>query len=301
MAFATCIWPRRVAASRGGRLLPLLLACIIAAQAAPPRRVVSLVPSLTESTAALGAGALLVGRSRYCLRPAWVRRLPEVGGYVDPSWEAILGLTPDLLLLTPESRESARRARALGIPVLSLGQNRLEEVLGGLEELGSALGRAQRGRQLADSLRQGMAALRHRAALRKGPRPRVLLVADRPPLAGPPRDLWVIGRGSWLSDVLEAMGAVNAAGALAPAQPMLSREGLAALDPDWIVELWPGPPAGRSLRQLEDDWQAFPELGAVRAGQVRSLGNDALLLPGPRLLEAAQVLESLLYPAASRQ
>ncbi len=278
-------------------LLFLFLLAATVAAGKIPTRVVSLVPSLSEGVVALGGQSQLVGRSRYCVHPSSLRRLPEVGGYLDPSWEAIAALRPDLLLLTPESVQSAERARKLGIPVLSVGQNHLEEILDGVGVLGRALGREARARQLEDSLRHGLDALRRRAAGRKGKAPRVLLVADRPPLPGPPRDLWVIGQGSWLSEVLELLGARNAAQGLAAGQPMLSREGLAALDPDWIVELWPEEGPGRALAELQRDWQAFPELQALRRGQVRSLGRDALLVPGPRLLEAARILEDLLFPA----
>jgi iron complex transport system substrate-binding protein len=60
-------------------------------------RVVSLSPSTTETMFAIGAGASLVGRSRYCDYPPEVTKLPQVGGYVDPSFEAILALRPDLV------------------------------------------------------------------------------------------------------------------------------------------------------------------------------------------------------------
>lgn len=282
--------------ARGVLLSLLLLAG--AAAAAAPKRVVSLVPSLTETVAALGAGDRLVGRSRYCLHPTSVRTLPEVGGYLDPSWERIVALKPDLVLLTPESRETERRLRSLGLPVLALPQNRLEEALDGMVALGRALGLPERGRALADSLRRGIDALGRAARAARADAPRVLVVADRLPEPGPPRDLWVIGRGSWLSDLLEALGARNAAADVGPAQPLVSREGVLALDPDWILELWPVPPAGRSARDLEGDWRAWPELHAVRADRVRALTQDCLSLPGPRLLEAARLLDRTLAPAA---
>ena len=273
-----------------------LAACLRAAgPAAAPRRVVSLVPSLSETAAALGAEEQLVGRSRYCRHPPSLLRLPELGGYLDPAWERLLALEPDLVLLTPESRDTRRRLEQLGLPVLALPQNRLEEALRGIPALGRALGRARRGEELEDSLRRALKPLR--GALRPsrgGSGPSVLLVADRSPEPGAPRDLWVIGRGSWLADLLEWLGARNAAEGLAPAQPMLSREGLQQLDPDWIIELWPQPPAGRSLSALEADWRTWPELRAVAAGRVRALSDDCLVLPGPRLARAAELLRATL-------
>ncbi len=281
---------------RVGRGLSLVLALLLglarATPAAPPRRVVSLVPSLTETAAALGASAQLVGRSRYCLHPAALRRLPDVGGYLDPAWEALLGLRPDLVLLTPQSRETSRRLRELRVPVLEIPQDRLPEIWSGMEILAAALGRPGRGVRLADSLRAELRALGRRPA---GPAPRVLLVAGRSPEAGPPRDLWVIGRGSWLNDLLEALGARNAVADLRPSLPALSREGLLALQADWIIELWPSSsPSPRSAAALERDWQAWPELHAVARRQVRVLLDDRLIVPGPRLVEGARRLDAVL-------
>ncbi|MFA7329731.1 MAG: helical backbone metal receptor [Candidatus Delongbacteria bacterium] len=290
---------------RAGRglllLIGLLLGLAPVVRAAAPRRVVSLVPSLTETAAALGASAQLVGRSRYCLHPAALRRLPDVGGYLDPAWEALLGLRPDLVLLTPQSRETSRRLRQLRVPVLEISQDRLPEIWAGMETLAAALGHPGRGARLADSLRAELRALGRRPA---GPAPgvpprvppRVLLVAGRSPEAGPPRDLWVIGRGSWLNDLLEALGARNAVADLRPSLPALSREGLLALQADWIIELWPsGSPPPRSAAALERDWLAWPELNAVARGQVRVLLDDRLIVPGPRLVEGARRLDELLH------
>jgi len=276
--------------------LLVLLAGPAASSAAPgparPSRVLSLVPSLTETAFALGAGEQMAGRSRYCLQPAAARRLPEVGGYLDPSWEALVALKPDLVLLTPQSAATAERLRGLGVPSQSIAQDRLEQILAGMEQLALALGRPGQGRRLADSLARGLDALR--PARSPAQRPRVLLVAGRSPEAGAPRDIWAIGRGSWLSDLLDLLGAVNVVGDLRPGLPALSREGVAALRPDWIVELWPSSGLPRTPSALAADWRAWPELEAVRRGRVRVLADERLLVPGPRLVEGARLLRDAL-------
>jgi iron complex transport system substrate-binding protein len=63
----------------------------------PAARIVSLSPSTTETLFVIGAGNRVVGRSRYCDWPPEVLKLPQIGGYVDPSFEAILALRPDLV------------------------------------------------------------------------------------------------------------------------------------------------------------------------------------------------------------
>ncbi|MDZ4076292.1 MAG: helical backbone metal receptor, partial [Hylemonella sp.] len=84
--------------------------------ARPPQRIVSLLPSLTETVCALGECQRLVGRDRYSNHPASVRPLPQVGGGLDPSIEAIVALKPDLVLLATSSR-AAQRLQSLGLTV----------------------------------------------------------------------------------------------------------------------------------------------------------------------------------------
>ena len=80
----------------------------------PPQRVVSLLPSLTETTCAIGACARLIGVDRYSNFPPQVQKLPQVGGGLDPNIEAIVALKPDVVLMATSSR-AADRLRALGV------------------------------------------------------------------------------------------------------------------------------------------------------------------------------------------
>lgn len=264
---------------------------------AVPRRVVSLAPSLTELVFALGAGEVLVGRSRYCLHPDQVLALPDVGGYLDIGWESLLALEPDLVLLTPEHEEARQRLEGFGVPALAVPQNRVDEILEGCRAVGAALGRESAGRRLAQELDAALADARSRALERGAPRPAVLLIAGREPGPGPPRGLWAIGRGSWLSELLAAVGAENAVDDPRPALPGYSREVLLALDPDWILELAVSPDPGRTLVERRDDWLGVGGLGAASSGRVALLDSDALVVPGARLPEALHVLEETLWGA----
>lgn len=284
-----------------GRLAGLALAALLVgarpapATPEPPQRVVSLAPSLTELVYALDAGERLVGRSRYCLHPDAARQLPEVGGYLDVGWESLLALRPDLVLLTPEHLDGIARLEALGVPTLAVPQDRLADLLAGCRIVGDALGRSAEGLALAAALEDSLAACRERARLRGVRPPRVLWIAGREPGAGAPRGLWAIGRGSWLSGLLEAVGAVNAIDDDRPALPGFSREILLTLDPDWILELAVSPDPGRDLAQRRADWALLGGLSAVAAGQVALLESDALVVPGVRLPEALRRLETTLW------
>ena len=127
-------WCRRLGLRAGTALVSMLLLLGAAARAgdeivddagqrtrldAAPARVVSLLPSLTETVCALGACERLVGVDRYSNWPASVQKLPQLGGGLDPNIEAVVAARPDVVLIGTSSR-AAVRLRALGLKVVAL-------------------------------------------------------------------------------------------------------------------------------------------------------------------------------------
>jgi len=108
--------------------------------AAPPQRIVSLLPSLTETVCELGQCPRLVGVDRYSNWPASVASLPRVGGGLDPSIEAVVALKPDLVLLATSTRAAAR-LEALGIKVVALEPRNMADVRRVLAQVGRASGK----------------------------------------------------------------------------------------------------------------------------------------------------------------
>ncbi len=142
------------------------------APAGEVRRVVTLAPSLTDLVLALGAGERLVGVSRFDERPE-VASLPRVGGFVDPSVEAVLALHPDLVLVQPGpgNRRAVEAMAELGAPVLLLPLDTVADVLAAERAVGKALGRTEEGERLARRLETARAEVRGRASGRNaGPR-----------------------------------------------------------------------------------------------------------------------------------
>lgn len=110
--------------------------------AAPPRRIVSLVPSTTESVCAFGAGERLVGCTRYCVEPAAALvGIARIGGTKNPKREAIAALTPDLVLANAEENRAEDLAwLAARVPVLAQTPRTVAEAATALGELAAALG-----------------------------------------------------------------------------------------------------------------------------------------------------------------
>src|SRR6516225_5241643 len=87
----------------------------------PPQRIVSLVPSWTETLFALGLGHAVVGVTRYCVEPAATSTLPKIGGTKNPDIKAIVELSPDLVIANAEEnrREDIEEIRAARVQVFT--------------------------------------------------------------------------------------------------------------------------------------------------------------------------------------
>ncbi len=267
------------------------------AQTTNAQRIVSLAPSITETLFTVGCGKRVAGATRYCNYPAAAKRIPRVGGYIDPSYERIAGLKPDLVvaLRGPEHKRVRAYLQRMRLPMLSVDHESLAGIVTSLEQLGRACGAPARGEQLA---REARARLRKVAQhIRNRKRPRVLIVFGRATVAGPMREVYVAGRKGLYDDVLRRAGGTNAFPRDVPAYPKLSAEGIAALDPDLIVELAPElERKGVTHAQLLDSWRTIPSLRAVKNNAVHILPGAYGEVPGPRFVDLVVHLSGLLHP-----
>jgi len=246
-----------------------------------PRRVVSLAPSLTDTVVAMGLAGRLVGVTRHDDAPE-VAAVARVGGFLDPSAEAVVALRPDLLLWMTDAGAYAavRRIASLGVPVRALPVESLADALRAARLVGAALGEPEAGERLAARMEEALAAARTRTDGRR--RVRVLFVVGREPLV-------VAGPGSYPDELLRALGAENA---VAEGRPWshFPLERAVALDPELVIDAAANEPPS-TVRRLD----AIP---AVRRGAARRLANDDTLRPGPRLLRALPELEAALRAAS---
>jgi iron complex transport system substrate-binding protein len=266
-----------------------------AADAPVPRRIVSLAPSLTETLFALGLGDRVVGVTRYCAHPSEVADLPKVGGHLDPNFEAIVSLEPDLVVAIPSSHENRLRLESLGIRVLEVDQHDVEAVLESVSSVADACGVSDRGSALRAELEDQLA--RVASAVEGARRPRAVVVVGHQAGEGAVRSVWAAGPDTFYEGVLKIAGGVNAVGRGVARYPELSREGLASLDPDVVLDVI----AGLEERNLDPDdvraeWMHLSELRAAREDRIFVLAGDQMVVPGPRLPEMVEAVARALHP-----
>jgi iron complex transport system substrate-binding protein len=248
--------------------------------AAFPSRIISLAPSITETLFALGAGDKVVGVTNFCLYPPAVRSLPRVGGYTDPSYESILSLRPDFVVLLQEHEPVAGFLKANGIRYLTIDNHDIAGIVASIDTLGAICGV----RHAADSLSSLLQSRFCRKPAFTGVLPRVLISVGRETLgSGSVDQIWVAGRDAIYSEVLDAAVARNAMSGSRIPYPTLSAESIIRLAPDIIIEITSHMPSV-TCEAVQKDWGKLDMVPAVRDGLVFCLSDDYVTVPGPRIV-----------------
>ncbi len=261
-----------------------------AAHAAPPQRIVSTAPSVTETLFALGAGERVVGVTTFCRHPEAALVKPKIGGYTTPSLEAILALEPDLVIVG-DAGGLTRRLTALGVPTLEVQPVSLASINASIRAIGDRIGEPERGEALVARIAAQRAEVTRAVAGRS--RPRVLLLLGHS--SDPRASFFAAGPGSFLGEMLEAAGGVNVLAGVGTPYPRVSVEEVIGRDPDVILEVVSPPAeADQAAERARRLWSAYPSLRAVRRGAIRVVVDDTILQPGPRVGEKIAVLAAAL-------
>jgi iron complex transport system substrate-binding protein len=255
----------------------IALLCVLALQArATPHRIVTLLPSLTETVCVLGHCGDLVAVDDFSDWPPQIASLPRVGGLEDARIEKIVALKPDLVLLTASSRAGGR-LRALGVRVVTFEPKTAQDVHASLQEIGALLGESQAAGRVWRELDEGIsAASRSVPASRKGLR--VYFEVDSGPYAASEK--------SHVGELLARLGAANVVPGRLGSVPKLNPEFVVRADPQLIII---------SMRDAAEMRRrpGWDRIRAVRENHVCALDaaeENVVTRPGPRLAQAAQVL-----------
>lgn len=256
------------------------------AVAAPPRRIISLAPSVTEILFALEAGDRVVGVTSYCDFPAAAQAKEKIGDTLHPNLERIIALRPDLVIVTTASQleQLTRQLNQLQIPLYVTSARTVREVVASIRAVGEVTGATERATQLADEMERRIAAVEQR--VKDLPRPRVLYALQVAPLI-------TAGRNTFINDLINLAGGQSISGAEAADYPQFARETVIARAPEVIVA-----PAshGTELVRAEDLQRDFAVTPAVRNNRIVRVNPDWIDRPGPRLVEGLEQLAQGLHP-----
>lgn len=247
---------------------------------APPQRIVSLLPSLTETVCALQACARLVGVDRYSNWPASVKVLPQLGGLEDTQIERLMALKPDLVLVASSAR-AIDRLEALGLRVVVLEPRTLQDTERVIDQVARVLGDAAAGPALWQRLQARVAAAAARVPAALQGRKVYFEVASAP---------YAASESSFVGENLARLGMGNIVPASLGPFPKLNPEFIVRAQPDIVmataaaVAEMPGRPGWKGLRALRE----HQTCGFAPAAW------DTLVRAGPRLAEGAEFIADCL-------
>jgi iron complex transport system substrate-binding protein len=280
-----------------GLLIALAFPLALSASPPAPARIVSTAPSVTEILYALGLGPKVAGVTSYCRYPAEAASKPKVGTFLQPDYERVLALRPDLVLVIRNPAGVTARMRQLGLRAEELDQDSIAAALASIVRIGELTGHRPAGDRLAGRLKAELEEVRRRAR-EAGPPRSVLFLAGR--ASGTLQGMVGVGPGAFIDELLSIAGGTNVL-ARSPLQyPKVTLEAVLTLDPEVILDMGDyahaeGRP-GQSPARVLALWRKYPQLRAVRSNRVRVVGDDALVRPGPRMGQAARAMFKLIHP-----
>lgn len=269
----------------------LLLSFTAGAEIKYPERIISLSPSITEIVYELGAFDRLVGVSLYTDYPPEAESIPKVGGWINPSMEAILELNPDLVIILEDQQKIfGDKLANLGINLLSVDSNpSINHITNSIIEIGNAIGKQDQAIKLKGKIDSEINNIKSKT---KGVSDKkVLCVIGRNP--GTLNDIYVIGNSSYINEVITLAGGVNVI-QNKRLSVKITKEAIFSLDPDIIIEV----NHDRSLNKEDilNVWKSYDEIRAVRNNQVHIISSTNLLHPSQRVVASLKELLSIIQP-----
>jgi iron complex transport system substrate-binding protein len=276
-----------------------------------PERIVSLSPSNTELLFAVGAGDKVVGVTDYCNYPAELeakiaaKRITQVGGYWDPSVEAIFDLNPDLVFVSTVqctlktnncktncsrrcelTTKVANRLKNLGLYVLTLSPHSIDNVLGDILTVGNATGNSEKANALVETLKKRVA----------------IVVENSKALSHKPTvyfEIWnspyiSVNSKTWIGNIINLAGGTNVFGDAVTEWPIIEPEEIIKRNPDIMVfPVIPNVTRFWGSFEAVKKRQGWDKITAVKEGRLYEIPRDFVSRPGPRLVDALELLETI--------
>lgn len=267
-------------------------AAFVATQA-QPRRIISLVPNVTEILYAIGAGPQVVAVSNYDVEPPEVRSLPTVGALLDPDTEKIISLKPDLVITYGSQNDLQSQLKSANIPFFDYRHAGLDHIMVTMRALGARTGHVDQAAKVASAMQASIDAIKKRVAGK--PRPKTLLVFGREP--GSLRNIYASAGRGFLHDMLVVAGGQDVLQDIDKESAQISTEMILARAPDVIIELNAAPRLNDAdLKKVVDPWMTLSSVPAVKNKRVVILLGPGLTVPGPRVIDGIRKMEAALHP-----
>jgi iron complex transport system substrate-binding protein len=254
-----------------------------------PERIVSHVPSITETLFALGLGDKLVADSDYCDYPEAAKTKPKIGGYFTPNIEEIVAMKPDLVLTDGHVPELITKLDSLGIPLAVVDPKDINSLLTDIKILGNVTGSQKAAMELTGDIENRIDAVVD--AVNNASRPSVFYVFEATDTTKP----WTVGPGSFVDALISLAGGLNVAATASAPWIQFNMEELVKSNPDIILvdsHMGTAVISPEELRKLPG-WQ---DVNAVKENRIYIIDGDLVNRSGPRIIQGLEQIAKLLHP-----
>jgi len=258
-----------------------------------PQRIVSHVPSITETLFALGLGERVVGVSDYCDYPEEAKLKPSVGDYFNPSIENIVALDPDLVL-TDGHGENVKQLDSLGITYMGIDPKDFDGIFKDIELLGKVTGVEGEASKLIKDMQEDVSRVLNR--VKDVPKVRVFYVIDATDLTLP----WTAGPGSFIDSLITMAGGENIAAEATGAWVQFSIEEVVSSDPEIIILPAKHGTAFTSPEVLKEH-PAWRETTAVKQNRIYLIDGDLVDRTAPRIVQGLEEIAKIVHPEVFEQ
>lgn len=263
-------------------------------------RIISMAPSITETLFALGLGDRVVGVTDYCNYPPEASHKPSVGGYLNPNYEAIVVLRPDLVVTLAGVATRSPAFDKLGLNTLTLNHTSVDGILDSFEAAGAACGASDEARRIVEDIRARIERIQRKTAGLE--RPSVMFVVERASEGGSLEEVCIAGHDGHIDRIIELAGGRNVYTEGSARFPVISLEGILKMNPQVVIDMCPILAIGRDDPEaVAADWKPYGQIEAVAAGRVHVVTADYAFVPGPRFILLVEELARLIHPEVDWQ
>ncbi|OQW95783.1 MAG: hypothetical protein BWK79_01195 [Beggiatoa sp. IS2] len=240
-------------------------------------RIVALSPAINEIIFAVGAGDQIVANTFYADYPPAAKNIYKVGGYFRPDLEKILLVRPTLVIMHPHDPLMVKRLTDMGLRVVTASMETLADIVQAVETIGAAVGKPAAGQQLAAEMRAKIAKVRATDTKLK-----ILVVFGMDNDMG--KGIFIAGQNLYFDSIIRLVGAHNAYQSAVGGQPVLTIEGILALQPDVVIILAPNrQEQSLSVADLQRPWQSLA-IPAATNQRIHVIDADYCAIPSHRVM-----------------
>jgi iron complex transport system substrate-binding protein len=247
-------------------------------------RIISLAPSTTEILFALGLGDKVIGVSEFCDWPPEAKEIPKVGGLLNPNYEVVVSAKPDLVIVFNDMQQIAEKLAALGIEILTVKHDSLDEILDSILIIGRYCGREQEAEKIVDEIQNKILEIQSR--IPDANRPKVLISLGHEYSQDPaalPRNIYIAGNDGFYSEMIRFAGGQNAYGGKLPF-PNIGAESVISMNPQIIIDIAPTATKQTESRITIQQWKNFHQIDAAKNDRVYVFTENYTAIPGPRFI-----------------